>query len=140
MCIRDRLSTEHLSRSARIEWLLKLLFSRDLDEHEVGKGIVQGNLASGFFANLYLVDLDARFGPNNEWNVRFFRFVDDMVFVVPDREHVEDVISALTNELEKLGLEPNLEKTQYYSCLLYTSFQLGITHQKSGIEERCSDS
>jgi SAM-dependent methyltransferase len=116
--IRDnltQLSTEHLSRSARIEWLLKLLFSRDLDEHEVGKGIVQGNLASGFFANLYLVDLDARFGPNNEWNVRFFRFVDDMVFVVPDREHVEDVISALTNELEKLGLEPNLEKTQYYS-------------------------
>lgn len=78
--IRDnllQLSTEQFGQSPRIAWLLKLLFSRDLDEHEAGKGIVQGNLASGFFANLYLIDLDARFGSNNEWKAKFFRYVDD---------------------------------------------------------------
>ena len=115
--IRDslaELSNEYLSRSARVEWLLKLLFARDLDEHEAGKGIVQGNLASGFFANLYLLDLDARFGPNNEWNAKFFRYVDDMVIVVPEQEHIKDVIATLDDELAKLGLERNLEKTLYY--------------------------
>ena len=110
-----QLSAKQLSRSARVEWLLKLLFSRDLDEHEAGKGIVQGNLASGFFANLYLVDLDARLGPNNEWKAKFFRFVDDMIIVIPDEEDAPRVIVAIEVELAKLGLEPNLEKTQYFS-------------------------
>jgi hypothetical protein len=117
--IRDNLillSTEQLSRSARVEWLLKMLFSRDIDEHEAGKGIVQGNIASGFFANLYLIDLDARFGPNNEWNAKFFRYVDDMIIVVPDPEHIGEVIAALIQELSKdnIDLELNLQKTEYF--------------------------
>jgi len=115
--IRDnlvQLSTNQLSRSARIEWLLRVLFSRDINEHEAGQGIVQGNLASGFFANLYLVDLDARFGTNNEWNVKFFRYVDDMIIVVPDPEHVEEILATLKQELTKIGLDLNLEKTEYF--------------------------
>ncbi|MBK9096497.1 MAG: hypothetical protein IPM84_27815 [Anaerolineae bacterium] len=114
--IRDsliQLSTETLSRSARVEWLLKVLFSREIDGHEAGKGIVQGNIASGFFANLYLIDLDARF-TNNEWNVKFFRYVDDMIVVVPNPEHISEVISALKEQLAGIGLELNQEKTQYF--------------------------
>jgi hypothetical protein len=49
-----------LTKSSRVEWLLRILFSHDIDEHEAGLGIVQGNIGSGFFANLYLIDLDAR--------------------------------------------------------------------------------
>ncbi len=116
--IRDnlvQLSTEQLSRSSRVEWLLRLLFSRDIDDHEAGQGIVQGNIASGFFANLYLVDLDARFDPSNEWNARFFRYVDDIIIVVPDPEHVKEVILTLEQELEKLGLELNSSKTDYFT-------------------------
>ncbi|MFZ4658267.1 MAG: reverse transcriptase domain-containing protein [Caldilineaceae bacterium] len=115
--IRDnlvQLSTDQLSRSARVEWLLRVLFLRDIDEHEAGQGIVQGNIASGFFANLYLIDLDARFGPNNEWNAKFFRYVDDMIIVVPDPEHVEEVISILRQELTTIGLDLNIEKTEYF--------------------------
>lgn len=114
--IRDsliQLSIETLSRSTRVEWLLKVLFSRDIDGHEAGKGIVQGNIASGFFANLYLVDLDARF-TNNEWDAKFFRYVDDMIVVVPNPEHVSEVISALEEQLAEVGLELNLEKTEYF--------------------------
>ncbi len=122
MIIRDNLkqfSTEQLSRSPRVEWLLKVLFARDIDEHEAGKGIVQGNIASGFFANLYLIDLDARFGPGNEWNVKFFRYVDDMIIVVPDPENVEAVLTELENELERdeIGLELNRSKTEYFTSI-----------------------
>jgi len=116
--IRDNLiqfSADQLSRSARIEWLLKVLFARDIDEHEAGKGIVQGNIASGFFANLYLIDLDAHFGPGNEWNVEFFRYVDDMIIVVPDPENAEVVLAELENELHKLGLELNRDKTEIFT-------------------------
>jgi hypothetical protein len=110
-----QLSTEQLSRSTRVEWLLKVLFARDIDEHEAGKGIVQGNIASGFFANLYLVDLDARFGPGNEWGLDFFRYVDDMIIVVPDPEDIQDVLSELAEQLNNLGLELNHAKTEIFS-------------------------
>lgn len=116
--IRDslvQLSNEQLSRSHRVEWLLKVLFARDIDDHEAGKGIVQGNIASGFFANLYLVDLDARFGPGNEWNAEFFRYVDDMIIVVPRLEDVQEILTELESELAKIGLELNQEKTEHFT-------------------------
>jgi retron-type reverse transcriptase len=115
--VRDQLlqvSAEQLSKSARIEWLLRLLFSRDIDEHEVGHGIVQGNIASGFFANLYLIDLDARFSSNNEWSVGFHRYVDDMIAIVPNPEHVSEVQEAIEAELDDLDLEINERKTKVY--------------------------
>jgi len=116
--IRDSLvqfSSDQLSRSERVEWLLRILFARDIDDHEAGKGIVQGNIASGFFANLYLIDLDARFGPANEWNVEFFRYVDDMIIVVPDPEDAERVLTELERELAKIGLELNRDKTERFT-------------------------
>ncbi|RMG26865.1 MAG: hypothetical protein D6732_20935 [Methanobacteriota archaeon] len=109
------LSRGQLSRSPRVEWLLKVLFSRDLVEHEPGKGIVQGNIASGFFANLYLTSIDARFGLGNEWGLQFFRYVDDMIFVVPEPESVPDVLETLRQELGKLDLELNSDKTDIFT-------------------------
>jgi hypothetical protein len=115
--VRDQLaeiSSDQLTKSSRVEWLLRILFSHDIDEHEAGLGIVQGNIGSGFFANLYLIDLDARFSSSNEWNVEFFRFVDDMLLVVPNPEHVDEVLEALREELAKLQLELNDAKTECY--------------------------
>ena len=118
--IRDTLiqfSSEQLSRSARIEWLLRTLFSKEIDEHEAGKGIVQGNIASGFFANLYLLDLDARFGAGNEWGLEFFRYVDDMILIVPNAEDVDTVLTIMEAELKKVGLELNTAKTEKFDSV-----------------------
>lgn len=115
--VRDRLlglTGRELTESDRVRWLLRLLFSEDLDRHEAGRGIVQGNLASGFYANIYLTDLDVCFGTNNPWGVKFFRYVDDMILVVPGQDDVPEVVRELRKELRKLRLELNIEKTRIY--------------------------
>ncbi len=116
--IRDQLkeiAAEQLTKSKRVEWLIRLLLSEDIDEHEAGLGIVQGNLSSGFFANLYLLDLDSRFPINNQWEAQFFRYVDDMIIVLPDSESYTEIIGVIQAELGKRGLELNDEKTELLS-------------------------
>lgn len=107
-------SKELRTASPRIEWLLRLLLSKEIDAHEEGRGLVQGNIDSGFYANIYLSDVDMRFASGNEWNVTFLRYVDDMVFIVPNPNAIADVIDALRHELNQLGLELNEEKTETY--------------------------
>lgn len=109
--------TKDLTESERIRWLLKILLSKQLEEHQVGYGITQGSIGSAFYANLYLKPLDLRFGtqPNdNEWKVMFSRYLDDMTLFVPDPDDVTAVLKTLNEELEKLGLNLNKEKTEIY--------------------------
>jgi hypothetical protein len=116
--VQDRLvqlTAEQLSKSQRIQWLLRLLLSDEMDDHEVGLGIVQGNIGSGFYANIYLTEVDAYFGPNNEWGVKFYRYVDDMILIVPDPEHVSTVLGVLQTKLNGLRLELNDSKTEIFS-------------------------
>ncbi|MGD1716848.1 RNA-directed DNA polymerase [Dapis sp. BLCC M172] len=118
--IQDRLielTGKELTESKRIRWLLKLLLSKNLDEHEIGYGITQGNIGSGFYANLYLKPIDARFGmqaKDNEWGVKLIRYVDDIILIIPDKNDVEEVLEVLKDELEKLGLKLNESKTERY--------------------------
>jgi hypothetical protein len=109
--------TKDLTESERIRWLLKILLSKQLDEHQVGYGITQGSIGSAFYANVYLKPLDTRFGtqPNdNEWKVLFSRYLDDMILLVPDADDVTAVLNTLNEELEKLNLNLNKEKTEIY--------------------------
>ncbi|OCR01739.1 hypothetical protein BCD67_14055 [Oscillatoriales cyanobacterium USR001] len=109
--------TKDLTESERIRWLVKILLSKQLDEHQVGYGITQGSIGSAFYANLYLKPLDLRFGtqPNdNEWKVTFSRYLDDMILFVPDPDDVNAVLETLNKELEKLNLNLNKEKTEIY--------------------------
>ena len=109
--------TKDLTESERIRWLLKILLSKQLDEHQVGYGITQGSIGSGFYANLYLKQLDLRFGAqpsDNEWKVMFFRYMDDMILFVPDAEDVTAVLDTLNKELKKLNLNLNQDKTEIY--------------------------
>jgi len=106
--VRDQLlaiTGAELTQSERVRWLLRVLFSEDIDGHEAGRGIVQGNLGSGFYANVYLTSLDACFGANNRWGVKFHRYVDDMILVVPNPDDVPEVIVELRAKLKDLGLE-----------------------------------
>ena len=113
--------TQVLTQSRRIHWLIKLLLAKDLDLDEAGRGLAQGGIGSGFYANIYLTSIDMLFGTNNEWGVKFFRYVDDMVFVIPEPtdgrnidEVVDEVINALDGGLRGLGLELNRDKEELY--------------------------
>jgi predicted DNA-binding transcriptional regulator len=107
--------TNDLTESGRIRWLLKILLSKQLDEHQVGYGITQGSIGSGFYANIYLKQLDLRFGTqpsDNEWKVMFFRYMDDMILFVPDADDVKAILVTLKEELKKLNLNLNQDKTE----------------------------
>jgi hypothetical protein len=110
--------TKDLTKSDRIHWLLKILLLKQLDEHQVGYGITQGSIGSGFYANLYLKQIDLRFGTqpsDNEWKVMFSRYMDDMILFVPDADDVTAVLDTLNKELEQLKLNLNRDKTEIYA-------------------------
>ena len=112
--IQDQLCSElsrELTVSERVRWLIRLLLSKNIDEHELGQGITQGSIGSGFYANIYLTSVDARFGSGNEWGVELHRYVDDMIIIIPNPEDMDEVESVLTDELQKLGLNLNDKKT-----------------------------
>ncbi|WP_008315932.1 reverse transcriptase domain-containing protein [Leptolyngbya sp. PCC 6406] len=106
----DLLSRE-LTTSDRIRWLIRLLLFKELNDHEVGRGITQGSIGSGFYANIYLETVDERFGASNEWGLKFYRYVDDMIFIIPNPDDIDDVEKVLIEELGKLGLNLNPKKT-----------------------------
>ncbi len=111
----DELCHEFRTESERIRWLIRLLLSKNIDEHEVGKGITQGSIGSGFYQNIYLTAIDTRFGLNREPKAELHRYVDDMIFIVPDPEDVDEVEKILVEELDKLELNLNRNKTEKLS-------------------------
>jgi hypothetical protein len=130
-------------RSQRIKWLLRLLLSKKLDKHESGHGLTQGNVGSGFWANVYLISVDARFDSDNEWNVKFYRYLDDMILVVPSPEDVDDVLGALRNELKKLNLtlyeKKNEKKTEIYDTEEKVARFLEETKEDKELEQLSQD-
>ncbi|MBW4598511.1 MAG: RNA-directed DNA polymerase [Calothrix sp. FI2-JRJ7] len=100
--------------SQRIYWLLEKIYSVNLDGHKSGRGISQGTTTSGFYANLYLSKVDEKFKNDKTWRVKFHRYVDDMIIILPSVSYLEDVESALKNELKILELELNKDKTEHY--------------------------
>lgn len=103
--------SKELTESQRIRWLIRLLLSKDINEHEVGQGITQGSIGSGFYANIYLTPIDVKFGNGNQWGVEFHRYVDDMIFVIPNPDDMTQIENVLNEELQKLGLNLNEGKT-----------------------------
>ncbi|MGD1943717.1 MAG: reverse transcriptase domain-containing protein [Leptolyngbyaceae cyanobacterium] len=113
--IQDQLCNElsrELTISDRVRWLIRLLLSKETDEHELGQGITQGSIGSGFYANVYLTSVDAKFGSGNEWGVELHRYVDDMILIIPNQEDIDVVESTLREELNNLGLKLNESKTE----------------------------
>ncbi|MBX9258198.1 RNA-directed DNA polymerase [Desmonostoc muscorum CCALA 125] len=101
--------------SNRIYWLLEKLFNKDLDGHDSGRGIKQGTITSGFYANLYLSDVDDKFNKNRKFNVKYHRYVDDIIIIVPNAQYIREVESVLTEELKNIDLNLNQDKTEYYA-------------------------
>ncbi|MBE9126297.1 MULTISPECIES: reverse transcriptase domain-containing protein [unclassified Coleofasciculus] len=91
--------SKELTVSQRIRWLIRLLLSKDIDEHDLGQGITQGGIGSGFYANIYLTSIDAKFGSGNEWGVELHRYVDDMILIIPNSDDMDEIENILRNEL-----------------------------------------
>jgi hypothetical protein len=112
------LTGKTFSESQRIGWLLRVLLDKKLNEHEIGLGITQGSIGSGFYANLYLKSVDAIFGSqptDNKWDATLYRYVDDMIIIVPDPNDKDEVLDILTKTLSDLGLNLNRDKTEIYT-------------------------
>ncbi|MGA9380684.1 MAG: reverse transcriptase domain-containing protein [Phormidium sp.] len=104
--------------SQRIKWLLRKMIQKNLDGHENGRGLKQGTLTSGFYANLYLKAVEDYFSKEPKWTQKikgnFHRYVDDIIAVVPSGSDLEPLEIDLQNKLSELGLNLNKDKTEHY--------------------------
>lgn len=115
-------ATREIVQSDRVRWLIKLLLSKNIDGSALNQGLVQGGIASGFFANLYLKPIDVALGAGNTWQANLFRYADDMVIVIPPQEDgssasdsAQEILVMLREKLGSLGLELNEDKTAILS-------------------------
>ncbi|MBE7511474.1 MAG: hypothetical protein HS103_01480 [Anaerolineales bacterium] len=103
-----------IEANPRVVWLLRQLLLRS--ENEKDGGVLQGPLASGFWANLYLLELDSRFSDDYA-HASFYRYVDDMVLVVPDASAKDRVLQDLRESIGELGLNLSDDKTDSESVV-----------------------
>ncbi|MCZ7543315.1 MAG: reverse transcriptase domain-containing protein, partial [Anaerolineae bacterium] len=85
----------------RLKWLLRLLVSKEIGG--ISRGLVQGGIGSGFYANIYLLPVDQAFGSTNQWDVRLVRYVDDIIIIIPRWNDLADVLKELEAHLAELG-------------------------------------
>lgn len=95
--------------TSRAAWLLRQLLIRS--ENDKDDGVLQGALASGFWANLYLLELDEQFS-DDYTTASFFRYVDDMVLVIFEAAQQGEVQLYLETHVNKLGLTLSESKTE----------------------------
>jgi len=84
----------------------KLLYINVIDVESRTKGLPQGIYSSGFFANIYLNQLDKRIKSKV---IGYARYVDDLFILVKDSKK-DEIKSLVFKELQSLTLEPNYSK------------------------------
>ncbi len=74
-------------------------------------GLPIGNLTSQVFANLYLNDYDHWILENI--SPYYYRYLDDMIFIIPKEVSITQTINSINEELSKLNLQLNPCKTTH---------------------------
>lgn len=118
----EAITREFRSQSDRVTWLIRklLLVELDSNNHRPAHGLSQGGAGSGFYANAYLTPVDVHFGVNNSWEIKLYRFVDDIVLIIPNPDELPEIKAELeTILLESLGLELNPDKEEIYDSVEY---------------------
>lgn len=98
------------------------------------KGLPQGGVISPLLANLYLNEVDKMLEKAKEvtatgkyTNIEYARFADDLVVLVNGHENTQWILKAvikrLKEEMEKLGVEINKEKTKLVDVVKGESFK-----------------
>ncbi len=128
------LRTDMRVESERVKWLLRRIFQKHLDPkyHQMGYGLSQGGVGSGYYANIYVREIDEFFVGENPFNVSYHRYADDILIIVPANESAEEVLATLDRLLTELELERSQDKTCIFKC---TDFD---DHVKSGLSRELS--
>ncbi len=83
-----------------------------ISSNKGSKGIPQGTPISALLSNIYMIEFDKRMAEVvSEWGGRYFRYCDDMLFIVP-QEFEKTVGGMVTTEIKALKLAINPKKTE----------------------------
>ena len=75
-------------------WLLNEIIGSFRTEGMPGKGLPIGNVTSQIFTNIYLNEFDQFV--KHTLKVRYYlRFADDMLFIAPDRDRLQEILNAV---------------------------------------------
>lgn len=134
----DRLHASADPDGTRVRWLLKKVLTRQLHDgyHEPGRGIVQGGVGSGYYANVYLEDVDRHFLQQTP-NLRYFRYVDDIVLFVRDSSDVNAILKQLDELLQPLGQMRSAEKTDIRPAVGFL-LEAGLSDELKELSYACN--
>ena len=123
------LQREMRSESKRVKWFLQKIIFKTLDGryHESGYGLAQGGVGSGYYANIYVQEVDEFLLGTNQSHASYHRYADDILIVVPKNVSVDEVLATLDKLLTGLDLERSQEKTIIFKCNEFDD------HIKSGL-------
>ena len=114
------------------------------------KGVPEGLPISNALANIYLTDIDEKYG--NDENIKYYRYVDD-ILILCNEEDYQRIKQSVHADMKRLDLEINDEKTDfgetstpfsylgYYFCDSFTSVRkTSIYRLEKSIEELMRES
>ncbi|KAF0106806.1 MAG: hypothetical protein FD146_2398 [Anaerolineaceae bacterium] len=87
---------------SRLSDITRLLIERKFDWEE-NLGIPQGHAMSGVISNIYLHKIDKRFNDKQQFDIEYFRYVDDITIVCKP-EQTDLILRELDSSLNSLGL------------------------------------
>jgi hypothetical protein len=94
------------------EFREKVRANKLVKPHPYNYGIPQGTPLSAMLSNIYMFGFDyVMKNYMNDFNGKYFRYCDDMLFIVPVEKEAE-IQAFATVEIEKIGLSLNINKTE----------------------------
>ena len=135
----ETLWTEMRVESERVKWLLHKVFHKHLNPkyHKTGFGLPQGGVGSGYYANIYLREVDEYFLGDNPFQVSYHRYADDILMVVPKEHHASKVLTKLDELLRTLELERSQDKTCIFNCTKFDDhIKSSLSHDLSRLNLR----
>lgn len=146
----ERMTEEKWVRMYVRRWLEMKIVGKDGKEYDRGgKGTPQGGVISPLLANIFLHYALDKWLEKYHGQVAFVRYADDMVIHCRTKEEAEQLLKAIKERLQQVGLRINERKTQIVYCKDYRRTQqhdrvqfgfLGFSYQprksksKNGIE------
>lgn len=118
------LNTYHLFETILLD--KRVIFNNQLIEED--KGVMAGTPFAVFLANIYLMDLDAKF---KEYT--YARYSDDIIVFTDTKEELNDVAILIKDYLKDNGLTINAKKEIYTSPKEPWTF-LGFTYNQGTID------
>ncbi|QEW07395.1 antiviral reverse transcriptase Drt2 [Nitrincola iocasae] len=83
-----------------------------IKKNDGSMGIPQGSPISALLSNIYMLKFDQHMAEAvNEWGGHYFRYCDDMLFIVP-KEFTDSVAGMVARDIKALNLTINTKKTE----------------------------